>query len=94
MMVTRLSQAKLTDLGRPITKPEPGEHHLAQTKSGTKAGEPADSQDTQQVEEEADEDGIDKAESEGGVSKHADSERTAHHVGRQPLRRVSLGGRS
>ena len=83
--MTAFAGALPTELHRPPAKPEARQHHLAQTERGTKAGEEADGHDAEEVEEQADEDTIDKAHVEERVAKSANGEGTDDHVGRQPL---------
>lgn len=80
---------ELTELDGPPSEPETREHHLAQTEGGTEAGEETHGQNSQQVEEEANEDGINEAQVEQGLAEHTNGEGAHDHVCGQPLGLVS-----
>lgn len=65
---------------------------MSKTEGRAEARKEADGHDTQQVEENVDQDGVDEAKPEEGFPEDTDGERTDYHVGRQPLRRVSWEG--
>lgn len=79
----------LTEFRPPPAKPEPRQHHLSQTKRRTEAREETNSHDSQQIEENIHEDGVDEAKSVQRLPKDANRKRTNHHIGRQPLCLVS-----
>lgn len=83
---------QLTEFHRPPSKPESREHHLAQPKGWTKTREEAHGHNTEEVEKETDQNGINEAQTECRLPKNANGEGADNHVCGQPLGLVSGKG--
>lgn len=80
---------ELTDLDSVPAEPEPREHHLAQSKSRSESGEVADGNNTDEIEEEANETCVGESEEEQLLCEKTNGEGGNDHVGGKPLRAMS-----
>lgn len=76
------------ELSSPPSEPESREDHLSQTENGTKGREKAYRQYTDNVEEQADEDGICESKIEERLCQNTNGKGRNNHVGREPLKNV------
>lgn len=74
-----------TEFDTPPTEPETGNHHLAQAEFSTENREEADSQDTEQVEEQYGQNTVDETAVKDRLSEHSDCKGCDDHVGGEPL---------
>lgn len=79
----------LTDFHGEPSKPETRQNHLAQSEWRSEARKEAHRQDTQQIEEQTHQNGIDKSQIEGRNSQDSNGKGAGDHVRGQPLRPVS-----
>ena len=71
----------LTDFDSVPSEPESRKHHLSQSKACSEGGEVADRNDSDKVEEQNRENGVNKPEEKELLSKESDSEGGDNHVG-------------